>query len=237
MILVYDDTFTMRANDYSIGFTKESKYASLISIVQELSEDEIEREAGRILSAKVVACHKTIKFRSASTKEYLPPEKNSQLFESLEKVIRKAQTIYISFSGQIPETSLGGDKYVAMNKRDFYSNLKDFIDVYLETGEFASKVLKFGKNFTSNEVLSIQGNLLYIFNNQPNSQTVQELFDNDKRAVIELKEFNSISKIRPNDEEWIALIMKDHSELSKLKELLSKITKSFMKYGKCIYNI
>lgn len=237
MFVIYDDTYSLRSHDYPVRFLSEPKYNSLVTIQESLYIDSLNLEENTIRESKVVACHKTIRFRSKTTNENLSSELNSKHFEAFEKLIRETNALYISFSGQIPETTVIDDRYVAMNKRDFYVNLKDLIDVYLETNHITPKVLKFGRNYVGIELLSVQSNLLYLINSNKNCNSLIDLIKGDKRFINELNKYNQVSRLKSSDDEWVDFLIKEYSNLNNFEMLLKKITKSFMKYGKCIYSI
>jgi len=65
----------------------------------------------------------------------------------------------------------------------------------------------------------------------------KDIIEIDKRVSRELEKYYTVSKIMPDFESWLNLIDNKYARVSDLKDLLNKITKSFLKYGKCIYNI
>lgn len=237
MFVIYDDTYTIRSKDYPIKFLTDSKYSSLVTIQECLYTDSFTLEENRIKEAKVIACHKTIRFKSKENNEIQSAELNSSNFEAFEKLIRKTNALYVSFSGQIPETTIIDDHYVSMNKRDFYVNLKDLIDVYLEEKLISPKALKFGKNYIGIELLSIQSNLLYLINSHQKHPSLPNLIIENKQFKNELIKYNQVSGLNKSEKEWLELLNNKYSNLSDLEVLLKKITKSYMKYGKCIYSI
>ena len=237
MILIYDDTYDSRKQDYPLDFLNEEKYKGLVTIIPEIIGSKVKEEEKNIAASLLVSCHKTIKFKTNDSQSYLAPVLNIRIFDSLEKLIRYHKIPYVSFSGQITNTTFQSENFISINKRDFYYNLKNLIDYYLETNKIEIKVLKYGLNFIGYELLSVQNNITYILNKYTNCMTLIDLLEKDIRIINELKEYNNISKIRPDLESFLIFVNKESSNISSLSELLNKITKSFLKYGKCIYNI
>ena len=77
MLTIYDDTYSLRAKDYSLEYLKEDKYRTLVNIIDEVIGARIKEETKKMQSSKLIACHKTIKFKTNDSLEYLSRELNA----------------------------------------------------------------------------------------------------------------------------------------------------------------
>lgn len=229
MILILDDTFNERKSDYDLDFLNENNLKNKVII----KNDVIITELGKIMADlklfSAIACHSSLKFRNKTNTDFLSQEDNLNYFKETEKEIIKSNIPYISISGSITENKIVSDNRININKRDFYINLNNFVS----QNEINLKVLLLGVNYLAIELQNTQSNILYLIKELGIDDTINTAKVNFKNEIIN---YNNVAKVK-SDIEWLSLINEKYNTRSKLTELLNKITTSFIKYGKCIYNI
>lgn len=236
MILIFDDTFDERKADYPMDFLEQEKYSNIIKIFSNVKGNEIKSFEALIKDASCVACHRTIKFFGNSGNT-LSREKNIDIFEKLESYINSYKKPYISFSGSNTITNMLGDFKIVINKRQFYYNLQNFADYFIEDNMIEFKVLTYGKNWIGYELSLIQSNIFYILNKNNTYQILNEFEGLNTKLYSELIRFNEISNLFANMDSWINYLKSNFVEIYSLRLFIEKIVKSYMKYGKYIYDI
>ncbi|WP_273215703.1 hypothetical protein [Runella zeae] len=236
MILILDDTFEERKADYPLSYLIDTKYRNIIEIVTHIKGNEINSLEKRVKISTCVACHRTIKFYGNSG-NFLAREQNNRFFEKIEYFINIHKKPYISFSGSNNQTKELSASNLIINKRQFYYNLQGFLDYYLDNNEVEFKTLIYGKNWLGYDLAIIQSNIYYILNNHSNWRFLSEFQQKDTKLFSELQRFNQVASLFATAEEWEQYIIKEFNEICDLRSFLERIVKSYLKYGKYIYNL
>ncbi len=236
MILIFDDTFDERKADYPVNFLTQDKYVNVIKIYSTILGNQINQFESMIKGASCIACHRTIKFYGNSGNT-LSKDLNIKIFDKLESFINQSKKPYISFSGSNIMTKFLGDYRIAINKRQFYINLQNFADSFIENEKIEFKVLSYGKNWIGYELGTIQSNLFYILEQNLSFNTLQDFEKKDTKLKTELIRFNDVSNLFSNADLWTEYLHSNFSDIYQLRLFLDKIVKSYTKYGKYIYNL
>lgn len=236
MIVIFDDTFSLLAKDYPISFLTLPAYKSKITIIEEFEGSKIKEKLSQLNSIDLIAYHSSFKFRANDLETFLSPELNQKIYENFRNLISDFKLPNVSFSGSIQSTNLN-TLNPSMNKKDFYGNLKNLLDYYILHNKIELKILKYGINFVGYELLSVQNNLTYLFDKHLDCRLVSEMLEKEQRILGELDRYNALANVRPDIESLIELIKFKYINVYDLTALLNKITKSYIRYGKCIYNI
>lgn len=234
MILIFDDTFPERKADYPLNFLDEKKFQDVVKIITKVKGNQVKSFENEIQSSTCIAYHRTMKFYGNSG-NLLPNEKNIVCFEHLEKLIHEAEIPNISFSGSNSITKQIGKNKLTINKSQFYFNLQDFLEYFIDEQELEFKVLTFGKNWIGYELSFIQSKI--------NAILAKELlagnsnFTQASTALLEeLHRFNNIAKLK-SEPDWLLYLTANQPQFVALQSFLDRTVKSYIKYGKYIYNL
>jgi len=237
MILIFDDTFDERKADYPMDFLELEKYSNVIKIFSKIKGNEIKPFEALIKEASCIACHRTIKFYGNSGNA-LSREQNINISGKLESYINSYKKPYISFSGSNTMTNLLGDYKLIINKRQFYYNLQNFADYFIdENNTIEFKVLTYGKNWIGYELSVIQSNIFYILNKNSACQTLDEFECLKTKLFSELIRFNEVSNLFAVTDLWLKYLKSNFKEICFLRLFIEKTVKSYIKYGKYIHNL
>lgn len=235
-MLILDDTFEERKVDYPLSYLTDTKYNNILEIITHIKGNEINSLEKKIQAATCVACHRTIKFYGNSG-NFLTSEQNNHFFEKIESFINLHKKPYISFSGSNNQTKAISPSKLIINKRQFYYNLQGFLDYFLDNNKVEFKTLIYGKNWLGYDLAIIQSNIYYILNNHNNWRLLSEFQQTETKLFSELQRFNQVASLFPVADEWEQYIIKEFNEICNLRSFLDRIVKSYLKYGKYIYNL
>jgi hypothetical protein len=236
MILILDDTFVEREADYPTDFLLQEEYKNVINIHTQIKGSEINTFESKITDATCIACHRTIKFYGNSG-NVLSQEKNIHFFDKLESFINNSCKPYISFSGSNIHTKLIGENNLAINKRQFYFNLQNFADYLIDNQQVELRTLTYGKNWLGYELSGIQSNIFYILGRHEKYQFLTDFDNIESKLFSELIRFNEVNGLFTSSESWIQYLKTNYNGICFLQSFLEKIVKSYIKYGKYIYNL
>lgn len=236
MILIFDDTFEERKADYPTDYLSQEKYINVIKIYTQIKGSAINTFEAQITDATCIACHRTIKFYGNSG-SVLPQERNIQFFDKIESFINNSSKPYISFSGSNIHTKLIGENNLAINKRQFYFNLQNFADYFIDNQQVELRTLTYGKNWLGYELSGIQSNIFYILGRYEKCQFLNDFDKIESKLFSELIRFNEVNGLFTSSESWVQYLRINYNEICFLQSFLEKIVKSYIKYGKYIYNL
>lgn len=229
-VLIYDDTYEDIKFDYPTKFFHVEPYNSLIKIISYVRGNLFNNEKLNIQSFDIIAFHTSMRFLDKSGENFLDSTTNEAFLKKMYEYIHQEHKYCIKFSGSTIENKSLTSKEISVNKRFFYTHLKDFVDYSLENNNTDLRVLLSGKNYISLDLSTIQAELTK-FGREVKDTNAFIIKQKDKLLL-----FNSIAKVKNSNDEWLN-ILGDQASVNKIIELLDKITLSYLKYGKCIYNL
>jgi hypothetical protein len=226
MILIIDDTFEERKNDYPIGYFEEIMYSDKISIIKSIRNLDLTEVYNKFDDYDCIAIHSSFKINGIDGKALT--DQRDYFIKISNKISEKNKT-KILFSGGETRFEIG-EKTMRLNKRQFYFNLKEFVDYYIENNQVKLEALQLGKSWIGQELSFLFSNIQNSF--LKNGSDTNESFLNNQ----DLMRFISISNVFDNNSQFEKYISANNFSLCETLNLLKKITKSYFNYGKCIYN-
>jgi hypothetical protein len=226
MILIIDDTFEERKNDYPVGYFKENMYSEKISIIKSIRNVDLIELYNKFDNFECIAIHSS--FKVNDPKGNLLAEQTAY-FDKISNKITEKNKYKILFSGGESRFEIG-EKSMRLNKSQFYFNLKEFLDYYIEKNQVKLEALQLGRSWIGQELSFIYSNIQNSF--LKNGSETNESFLNNQ----ELMRFISISNAFDDETQFGLYVKANKLSSSDVLTLLKKITKSYFNYGKCIYN-
>lgn len=155
MVIIVDDTFIDRHKFHDIDYLKESKYQTVCKIYTYVKTTEIAQITKDLSDCKIFCNHKTLQLYNIEGRA-LKNEDNTKNREALLNKITIKTIQRIEFSRGL-ETNFETNR---IDKDLFYTNLKAFLDYYIENNVIVPKILFWGQNFMERERLTIIQNML-----------------------------------------------------------------------------
>lgn len=146
MIIILDDTFNVRHKYSDISYLKDVKYKNICIIIEKPTMKDFRNIVGDFKNIDLLCNHRSLK-----------------LFNDKQDVIDGSQAIQNLFiqaqSEYVSRLEFGRDmhpniKAKTLDKDVFYSNLKPFLDNYIETKKIELKILFYGESYAELEYLS-----------------------------------------------------------------------------------
>ena len=146
MIVILDDTFNARHKYSDISFIEDEKYRNVCVILERPTKKDFRNIVGDFNNIHLLCNHRSLK-----------------LFNDDQEVFDGKQTIQNLFiqaqSKNVSRLEFGRDmhsnfKAKTLDKDVFYSNLKPFLDNYIDTKQIELKILFYGENYLELEYLS-----------------------------------------------------------------------------------
>ncbi len=136
MIIIVDDTFIDRYKFQNVDYLKESRYTDVCNILSLIKTTELAALVNMIPKCKLFCNHKTLQLYNREGKA-LNVGENSKYRETLLNEVSKEKILRIEFSRGL-ETNFEVKK---IDKDLFYSNLKSFLDYYIDNKKVEEKIL------------------------------------------------------------------------------------------------
>ncbi|MEA1981204.1 MAG: hypothetical protein U9N54_09550 [candidate division Zixibacteria bacterium] len=155
MIIIIDDTFDKRHLYNDIGFLEIKQYKDICKIYHKITNFDLNKLIDEVKQCNLFCIHKTLQIYNIN-KTPLNDKDNTEIKKSLISKVLSLNIPKIEFSRDL-NTNFDAktiDKYV------FYSNLKLFLDYFIENNNIELKILFWGQNFKEKEMLSIIQNML-----------------------------------------------------------------------------
>lgn len=164
MIIILDDTFIDRHKYSDVAFLDEEKYKNACIVKSIIKTTELEDVEEQLSQCNLFCNHKTLQLYDLKGNP-LNNEINSKKRESFLNIVAKKNISRIEFS-KVLETNIEASK---IDKDLFYTNLKAFLDHYIESNIIETKILFYGIDFQEQEKMAaIQNALLEIRLSQGN---------------------------------------------------------------------
>ncbi|MFZ4752830.1 MAG: hypothetical protein ACOYLG_05750 [Chitinophagaceae bacterium] len=146
MIVILDDTFNARHKYSDVGFLEDVKYKNACIIIHRPTKKDFRSIVVEFKNIHLLCNHRSLK-----------------LFNDSQDVIDGKEAIQNLFiqaqSENLLRLEFGRDmhsnfKAKTLDKDSFYSNLKPFLDNYIDTKQIELKILFYGENYAELEYLS-----------------------------------------------------------------------------------
>ncbi len=150
MIIIADDTFIDRYKFHDVDYLNEPNYSKVCKLLYKIKTIDIEDIEKRLPFCEFFCNHKTLQLYDVND-HALDNDNNRIQRENLLNKVTLANIQRIEFSRGL-ETNIEVKK---IDKDLFYSNLKAFLDFFIEKNEIEPKILFWGENFKERERMSI----------------------------------------------------------------------------------
>jgi hypothetical protein len=146
MIVILDDTFNARHKYSDVSFLEDEKYRNVCIVIDSPTKKDFRNIVGEFKNIHLLCNHRSLK-----------------LFNDDQDIIDGKQAIQNLFiqaqSENVLRLEFGRDmhsnfKAKTLDKDVFYTNLKSFLDNYMDTKQIELKILFYGKNYEELEYLS-----------------------------------------------------------------------------------
>jgi len=210
MIVIVDDTFIDRHKFHDVSFLEKGIYKEICSVFPKIKTTDLPSLTDKLADCKLFCYHKTLQLYS----EEGNPLGNDDNIAHRERLINKALNLKIrkiEFSRGLETNFL----VKQIDKDLFYSNLKSFLDYFIQYEKVEERILFYGPDFEEQEKLSIIQNMMM----RIRSMDI-DAFENDE--IIE----KGISLLYPYEPHNIVLERWIKSHLSKndiIKEINNQI--------------
>ena len=150
MIIIVDDTFIDRSKYNDICYLKEPKYTSICTIYSIIKTTDLFSLVKQLSNCPLFCHHKTLQLFNTK-KEPLNIKDNTTNRDTLINKVSQLNIERIEFSRGL-ETNYKTNK---IDKYLFYTNLKPFLDYFIETNTIEPKILFWGESFKEKEKMLI----------------------------------------------------------------------------------
>jgi hypothetical protein len=240
VIYLIDDNQNNQREHLGISFVEEGVFKDCLVSIEKLEKRASANDMSHLEFLKDARCI----LLHASTEDY-DSEKDTFLSGSHTNV-RKVKEDIADFGDKIPlvlfsngttETVYSPDKnpnfISGMNKNTFYTNLRDFVEYYKNTGGIEFRILVWGKNFRTKEVSGLASILLetIAFQNETDIFEIAQL--SDKQHVF--KSFMEMSLPAANFADVLNDLEKNPISICEFRNKINLIIESFLEHGKNIY--
>jgi hypothetical protein len=155
MIIILDDTFIDRHKYHDISFLEEDIYKKKCLAFSIIKTTDFSSLIAKLDDCKLLCNHKTLQLYDKESKP-LSKENNIAFRESLLNQVSNLKIRRVEFSRGL-ETNFEANK---IDKDLFYSNLKIFLDYYLQNGKIEEGILFYGSDFKEQEKLTAIQNMM-----------------------------------------------------------------------------
>lgn len=142
MLIILDDTFVDRHKHHNTDYLWSEKYKNVCKIYSELKTQNINQLLNENQNIRFLGTHKSLQLFNVNGKP-LNIEDNSNFREVLLRKLLEKNPLQIEFSGGL-ETNFDSKK---IDKELFYSNLKSFLDYYINNNKIELRILFWGEEF------------------------------------------------------------------------------------------
>jgi hypothetical protein len=146
MIVILDDTFKVRHKYSDVSFLEDEKYRNICIIFDRPTKKNFRNIVVDFKNIHLLCNHRSLKLFNEN-------EDVIDGKEAIQNLLLQAQ------SEDVPRLEFGRDmhsnyKAKTLDKDVFYSNLKSFLDNYMDTEQIVLKILFYGVNYAELEYLS-----------------------------------------------------------------------------------
>ncbi len=149
MIIIVDDTFIDRNKFHNIEYLKDDKYEKVCIVHSIIKTTDLAGLIKELNKCKLFCNHKTLQLYDTNNKA-LNLKDNTKYRENILNRVITENIPRIEFSRGL-DTKIEVDK---IDKDLFYSNLKAFLDYYIDNNVIETKILFWGRDFKEREKLS-----------------------------------------------------------------------------------
>lgn len=238
--LIDDNQNNQRFNNYNITFIEEGFFDEYLISVEKLEIGKSFSDISHLeflTTADCILLHSTTEdydpvrgFQSGSKTNVL------KIKELISQEGEKIPLVLFSNSMGNAEFDFQRNPYFinSIKKNLFYERLFDFLEHYKNTGKIELRIIAWGKNFASKEVLKLANEILNSLELKSNESDLK-LYDLSN-VLISFKSFVELSL--PNNQ--VNHILNDLEDfpmkIHDFKKKINQITESYIKYGKNIYS-
>lgn len=146
MIVILDDTFKARHKHSDVSFLEGEKYRNVCIIIDRPTKKDFRKIVVGFKNVDLLCNHRSLKLFND----------NHDIIDGKQAI----QNLFIQAQAEnVPRLEMGRDmhsnfKAKTLDKDVFYSNLKSFLDNYMDTKKMELKILFYGENYEELEYLS-----------------------------------------------------------------------------------
>lgn len=238
--LIDDNQNNLRYNNYGITFTDDDTFDNLLITWDKIEKRDDLNDISHLIELECADCiliHSSTE--DYSTDKGFLPGSRSNVIKIIEQISVEGSRIpLVIFSNRDGDALFNFDNNPnfirGMKKNIFYERLYAFLENYRQTNKIDLRLLAFGENYSTKEIIKFSNNILNVLSNVDlNNQLTLSILST---IISDFKIF--ISKAYPDinfnelliDLEDNPIIIKD------FKEKITKITDSYAKYGENIHS-
>lgn len=146
MVVILDDTFNARLRYDDVSFLANEKYKNICLIFDSPTKKDFRKIVLGFNNIRLLCNHRSLKLFND----------NHNIIDGKEAI---QNLLFQAQSENVPRVEFGRDmhsnfKAKTLDKDVFYSNLKSFLDNYMDTKKIEPKILFYGDNYAELEYLS-----------------------------------------------------------------------------------
>lgn len=150
MIIIIDDTFINRYKFHNVEYLNDKKYKRVCTVYSVIKTTDLGNLIKKLKDCRLFCNHKTLQLYDSNNKA-LNLDDNAKYRENILNKVTLENIPRIEFSRGL-ETNIVVNK---IDKDLFYSNLKAFLDYYIDKNTIEHKILFWGIDFKEKERLTI----------------------------------------------------------------------------------
>jgi len=225
MIYLIDDNRREQQQEYNCSFLALGEYQERIKPIYKITTSE---EIAFLKDATAIFIHQSFPDFNAIgatiTGQTIVYDKISNLFRG------DPEIPYVIFSNGITDHTYDSEnpfQIEQINKRQFYLNLKDFLDYYIAKDVIEFKILAYGKNFIAMEIAELFERIAGLFHRGEHSESA---------AITALNaEIILLIGADPEINKKLTEALKNAELVPLYLSYIEKILQSFIRYGRNIY--
>jgi hypothetical protein len=239
MIYLIDDNQNNQRENLGIHFVDEGEFKDVLTSIEKLEKqaqaDDISHLAF-LNDAKCILLHATTEDYDSANATFLH-DSFSNVRKIKEDVADYGDNVpFVLFSNGMSETDYRPDthpNYIsAINKNQFYTHLRDFVEHYKNSGEIELRILVWGKNFRANEISKLGKQLLENFALKEGTDVLASADISACQPTF--KTFIEAAYPDKNASDILNDMQANPLTINEFRKRINLITESFLKYGKNI---
>lgn len=146
MIVILDDTFKARHKYSDVSFLEDEKYRNVCIVIDRPTKKDFRNIVAEFNNINLLCNHRSLKLFN-DNQDIIDGK------EAIQNLLLQAQSENV-FRLEFGRDMHSNFKAKTLDKDVFYSNLKSFLDNYMDTKQIELKILFYGENYAELEYLS-----------------------------------------------------------------------------------
>jgi hypothetical protein len=237
--LIDDNQNNQRLTNYNITFVEDGVFDNYLISMEKIEPGKSFSDITHLEFLKTADCillHNTTEDYDKE-KGFLSGSKNNVL-KIKEFISQEGEIIpLVLFSNSMGDAEFDfavNPNYISsINKNLFYERLFDFLEHYKNTGKVELRIIAWGKNYITKEILKLAIEILNAIELKDNSDNLTLLDLSD--TIKSFKTFIELSYSENHVNEILNEIEDNPMKIQDFQKKINQITESYAKYGQNIY--